>query len=77
MTDTTTKEQVILGTIKGMQEIGEYSRELEEYVKRRLDRAYELGYNEGWRNNERIKEGEAKLRNEADEDNEPSKTVNS
>lgn len=61
MSDPTTKEQVILGTIRGMQEIGEYSRELEEYVRRRLERAYELGYDRGWRNNERIKEGEAEL----------------
>jgi hypothetical protein len=44
----TTKEQVIEGTLKGMDEIGEYSREMKEYVRRRLERAYELGYYVGW-----------------------------
>ncbi|MDW7733710.1 MAG: hypothetical protein SCH66_14935 [Methanolobus sp.] len=54
MADTTTKEQVIEGTLKGMDEIYQTRQssafiyaEVREYVKRRLDRAYELGYSHG------------------------------
>lgn len=43
----TSKEQVIEGTLKAMDEIGEYNQEMKDYVKRRLERAYGLGYSNG------------------------------
>lgn len=51
MSDTT-KEQVIEGTLKTLDEIGEYGREMREYIRRRLERAYDLGYDIGWEDNE-------------------------
>lgn len=47
MLDDTTKKQVIDGTLMAMDEIGEYNQELKEYVKRRLERAYQIGYRDG------------------------------
>ncbi len=48
MTDTTTKKQVIEGTLRTLDEMGEYNRKMKEYVRRRLERAYERGYTQGW-----------------------------
>lgn len=46
--ETTTKEQIIEGTLRAMDEMGEYSTEMREYVKRRLERAYSSGEARGY-----------------------------
>ena len=73
MTDTTTKEQVIEGTLKAMDEIGEYNREMKEYVRRRLERAYNLGYHHGWTNERNMKTEESEHFKIAYRVNPPSK----
>lgn len=47
MTDTTTKEQVIEGTLQAINEMGKYNYEMRDYIRRRLERAYDLGYKHG------------------------------